>query len=339
MRRDGAHPLRLGWKASAEQFGPRELLEFAVLSEELGFDSVWVSDHFQPWRHSDGHALFSMSWLAAVGERTRRVILGTSVLTPTFRYHPSIVAQAFATLGVMYPHRIVLGIGTGESMNEVPVIGVEWPEFRERFRRMSEATKLIRQLWTAQFVHFDGEYYRVRGATVYDRPEEPVPIYVGASGEVAARFAGRQGDGFICTSGKGMELYRDRLLPAVRQGAEAAGRDFQRIEKTIEMKVSFDSDRARALADTRIWAALALPAEDKVGVHNPREMEERALKVTNPERRWLVSDDPEEHVEQLRPYVELGFTHLIFHHPGDDQPRFLRLYAREVLPRLRERWG
>ena len=330
------HPLKLGWKASAEQFGPRRLLDFAVLAEEKGFDSVWVSDHYQPWRHTDGHAPFSLAWLGALGERTRRVLMGTSVLTPTFRYHPAVVAQAFATLGVMYPGRVALGVGTGESMNEVPVIGIEWPEFRERFRRLSEATRLIRQLWTEDFVEFDGDYYHVRGATVYDRPEQPVPIYVGASGEVVARFAGRQGDGFICTSGKGPELYRDKLLPAVREGAESAGRDFDSIEKTIEVKVSFDTDRSRALADTRIWAALALPAEDKVQVHNPREMEERATKVTDPERRWLVSDDPEEHVQQIQPYLSLGFTHLVFHHPGEDQARFLDLYSKEILPRLRK---
>jgi coenzyme F420-dependent glucose-6-phosphate dehydrogenase len=333
------HKLKLGWKASAEQFGPRQLLDFAVLAEEVGFESAWISDHFQPWRHTDGHAPFSMAWLAAAGERTRRMTLGTSVLTPTFRYHPSIVAHAFATLGVMYPGRIVLGVGTGEAMNETPVTGVEWPEPRERFRRLSEAVKLIRRLWTEEFVEFEGEYYRVEGATVYDRPEQPVPIYVAATGEVAARFAGRQADGFICTSGKGFDLYRDKLLPAVREGARAAGRDYDSIEKMIEVKVAYDTDRDRALADTRIWAALALPAEDKVGVHNPKEMEERASRVTHPERRWLVSNDPEEHVEQLAPYVELGFTHLVFHHPGDDQARFLRLYAEQVLPCLRERWG
>ena len=333
------HALKLGWKASAEQFPPRELLDYAALAEDLGFDSAWVSDHFQPWRHTDGHAPFSMAWLAATGERTRRMVLGTSVLTPTFRYHPSVVAHAFATLGVMYPGRIVLGIGTGESMNEAPVTGVEWPEPRERFRRLSEATKLIRRLWSEEFVQFEGEYYQVRGATVYDRPAQPVPIYVAATGEVAAKFAGRQADGFICTSGKGLELYRDRLLPAVREGAAAAGRDYDEIDKMIEVKVAYDTERDRALADTRIWAALALPAEEKVGVHNPLEMEERARKVANPERRWLVSSDPEEHVEQIAPYVELGFTHLVFHHPGDDQARFLKLYARQILPRLRERWG
>ncbi|HEY8643165.1 MAG TPA: glucose-6-phosphate dehydrogenase (coenzyme-F420) [Candidatus Dormibacteraeota bacterium] len=328
-------PLKLGWKASAEQFGPRPLLDYAIEAEHQGFDSIWVSDHYQPWRHTDGHAPFSMAWMAALGERTSRVQIGTSVLTPTFRYHPAVIAHAFATLGSLYPGRIALGVGTGESMNEVPVIGIEWPDQRERFRRLSEAVKLIQKLWTEDFVEWDGEFYKVKGATVYDKPEEPVPIYIGASGPAAAKLAGRLAEGFICTSGKGMELYRDTLLPAVREGAEAAGRDYGTIEKTIEVKVSYDTDRSRALKDTSIWAALALPAEDKVDVHNPREMEERAKKVKDPERRWLVSNDPEEHLEQIRPYLDLGFTHLVFHAPGDDQARFLKLYSSQVLPRLR----
>jgi coenzyme F420-dependent glucose-6-phosphate dehydrogenase len=328
--------VKLGWKASAEQFAPRRLLDFAIEAEQCGFDSVWVSDHFHPWRHTDGHAPFAPAWLAATGERTSRVQLGTSVLTPTFRYHPSVVAQAFATLGVMYPDRVVLGVGTGESMNEVPVLGIEWPDQRERFRRLSEAVKLIKRLWSEDFVEFEGEYYRVKGATIYDRPANPVPIFVAATGPAAAKLAGRIADGFICTSGKGMELYRDTLLPALREGQEAAGRDDQAIEKMIEVKVSYDSDRERALAETRIWAALALPGEVKAGVHDPRQMEAMAKEAeNNAHSRWLVSSDPDEHIEQIRPYIDLGFDHLVFHAPGDDQSRFIRLYSREILPRLR----
>jgi len=220
-----SHPLKLGWKASSEQFGPRQLLDYAILAEQLGYDSVWVSDHYQPWRHTNGHAPFSLSWLGALAVSTERVEMGTSVLTPTFRYHPALVAQAFATLGVLAPGRVILGVGTGESMNEVPVIGIQWPEFRERFRRLSEATRLIRRLWSEDFVEFEGEYYQVRGATVYDRPEKMVPIYVGAGGPQVAKYAGRAGDGLICTSGKGMELYSEQLLPSFADGARESGRD------------------------------------------------------------------------------------------------------------------
>ena len=334
------HPLKLGYKASAEQFGPRQLLDFATEAEERGFDSVWISDHFQPWRHTNGHAPFALSWLGAAGERTKRVILGTSVLAPTFRYQPAIIAQAFGTLGVLYPGRMILGVGSGESLNEVAVTGGAWPPAKERLARLREAVELIRRLWSEEFVTFEGQYYRTLKATIYDKPDQPVPIYISAGGPVAAKFAGREGDGFICTSGKGDELYRDQLLPALAEGAREAGRDPSTIEHTIEVKVSFDTDKERALADTRIWAALALPGEEKVKIHDPREMEKKAEEVADQaHRRWLVSSDPEEHVEQVGHYIELGFTHLIFHAPGDDQSRFLQLYAREILPRLRKRWG
>jgi coenzyme F420-dependent glucose-6-phosphate dehydrogenase len=334
------HPLRLGYKASAEQFGPRQLLDFATEAEERGFESVWISDHFQPWRYTDGHAPFALSWLGAAGECTKRMILGTSVLTPTFRFQPAIVAQAFGTLGVLYPDRMILGVGSGESLNEIAATGGVWPPTTERLARLREAVELIRRLWTEDMVTFEGKYYRTLNARIYDKPDQPVPIYISAGGPVAAKFAGGYGDGFICTSGKGDELYRDQLLPALEEGAIAAGRDPSMIERTIEVKVSFDTDKERALADTRIWAALALPAAEKVNIHDPREMEKKAAEVADQaHRRWLVSSDPEEHVEQVGHYIELGFTHLIFHAPGEDQPRFIRLYAEEILPRLRKRWG
>jgi coenzyme F420-dependent glucose-6-phosphate dehydrogenase len=330
--------LTLGYKASAEQFGPRALLEFAVIAEEVGFDSVVVSDHYQPWRHTDGHAPFSFAWLAALGERTKRVRLGTSVVTPTFRYHPAIVAQAMATLGCLYPGRVFLGVGTGESMNEVPVLGIEWPGFKERFGRLRESIELMRRLWSEEFVTYEGKYYQTKAATVYDRPAQPIPLSIAGSGARAAELAGGTADGFICTSGKARELYTETLLPAVEKGAQKAKRDPSTIEKMIEMKVSFDTDRQRALEDTRIWAALALPAEDKAGIEDPRELERRAaaLPLEKAASRWIVSSDPDEQVAQIKEYLAMGFTHLVFHAPGPDQARFLRLYAEAVLPRLRE---
>src|SRR3954454_482550 len=153
-------PLKLGYKASAEQFGPRDLVEFAVAAEQHGFESATVSDHFQPWRHTGGHAPFALAWLTAVGERTAAIQLGTSVLTPTFRYNPAVLAQAFATLGMLYPNRVMLGVGTGEALNEIAVSGREWPEFKERFARLREAIDLIRELWTKESVSWDGQFYK-----------------------------------------------------------------------------------------------------------------------------------------------------------------------------------
>jgi len=333
--------LKLGYKASAEQFGPRELLNFSELAEEVGFDSVMVSDHFQPWRHTGGHAPYSLAWLAALGERTKKVTIGTSVATPTFRYHPAIVAQAFGTLALLNPGRVLLGVGTGESLNEVPATGMEWPKFKERFGRLRESIELIRRLWTEDRVSFEGEYYKTANATIYDRPDEPVPIYIAAAGPTASRLAGRVADGFICTSGKAPELYSDTLMPNIQLGLDKSGREMGDIEKTIEMKVSFDTDIKRAKQDTTHWAALALSPDEKMGVEDPLAMEKLAdaLPVERAASRWIVSDDPDEHIDQIAPYIELGFSHLVFHAPGPDQERFLRLYAKEVLPRIRKRYA
>ncbi len=331
--------LSLGYKASAEQFGPRRLLDLAVAAEQAGFDSVWTSDHYQPWRHTDGHAPNALVWLGAAAAATERVILGTSVLTPSFRYNPAIVAQAFATLGCLAPERVILGVGTGESLNEV-VVGVEWPEQSERFARLKESVDLIQTLFRGEFVSYEGQYYKTRNATIYDLPEAEVPIYIAASGPAAARLAGRVADGFICTSGKGKELYTDTLVPAVAEGAAKAGRNADDLGMMIEMKVSFDTDRAQAMEDTKIWAALALPGEAKMGVEDPREMERLAKTVEDvAHRRWLVSDDVDEHIEQVKPYIDWGFTHLVFHFPGDDQEAAIKRYAEMILPKLRERFG
>lgn len=331
--------LTLGYKASAEQFPPRRLLDLAVAAEDAGFDSVWTSDHFQPWRHTGGHAPNALVWLGAASQATSRVTLGTSVLTPSLRYNPAIVAQAFATLGCLAPGRVILGVGTGESLNEVPA-GVAWPEQSERFARLKESVQLIQQLWRGERLTIEGEYYHVANATIYDRPDEPVPVYIAASGPAAARLAGRIADGFICTSGKGAELYTETLLPGLEEGAAKAGRDASAIDRMIEMKVSFDTDRDRAMEDTKVWAALALPAEKKMGVHDALEMEALA-KEAEPyaHTRWLVASDPDEHVEQIAPYLGYGFNHLVFHFPGEDQEAAITRYGELILPRLRARFG
>ncbi|MCU1662404.1 MAG: coenzyme F420-dependent glucose-6-phosphate dehydrogenase [Pseudonocardiales bacterium] len=333
--------MRIGYKASAEQFGPRELVEFGVRAEELGLDSAVVSDHFLPWRHVGGHAPFALSWLAAVGERTSRIQLGTSVLTPTFRYNPAVLAQEFATLGLLYPGRVMLGVGSGEALNEIAVSGREWPEFKERFARLREAVRLMQELWTADDeVSFSGDYYTTVGATIYDKPEQPIPVYVAAGGPLVAKYAGRVGAGFICTSGKGMELYTEKLLPAVAEGAATAERDPDSVDRMIEIKMSYDRDREVALENCRFWAPLSLTAEQKHSVGSAVEMERLAdqLPIDQVARRWIVASDPDEAMAQLKPYLDAGFNHLVFHGPGHDQERFLTQFTEDVLPALRA-WG
>jgi coenzyme F420-dependent glucose-6-phosphate dehydrogenase len=329
--------LKLGYKASAEQFGPRELLDLAVYAENSGFDSVFTSDHMQPWRHTGGHAPAALPWLGAVLASTNRVVVGTSVLTPTFRYQPGVIAQAFATLGCLAPGRVILGVGSGESLNEAS-LGLDWPEPKERFARLKEAVDLIQALWREERLDYDGTYYRAVKATIYDRPDVPVPLYIAASGPAATRLTGRVADGFICTSGKPRDLYTGTLIPALQDGAAKVGRSIADLDLMIEMKVSFDTDHERALNDTRHWAALALTQEEKVGVEDPVEMERLsdALPTERATSRWIVSSDPDEHVARIREYADLGFRHLVFHAPGPDQRRFMDFYAAQIIPRLRE---
>jgi coenzyme F420-dependent glucose-6-phosphate dehydrogenase len=329
--------VRIGYKASAEQFDPVALLDYAVQAEQSGLDIVAVSDHFQPWRHQGGHSPAALPWLGAAGQRTTNALIGTSVLTPTLRYRPAVVAQAFATLACLTPGRVFLGLGTGEAMNETPVLGGEFPGRKERRLRLAEAIELIRLLWTEERVDFEGNYYRAVKATIYDRPDEPVPIYVAASGPLAAKLAGRVGEGFICTSGKDPALYQE-LLGKVAEGAEEAGRDPAVIRRMIEIKVSYDRDRELAFRNTHWWAALALRPEQKEGIEDPVEMERVAdANADQAPTRFICSDDPEETAERIGAYADLGFDELLLHAPGPDQPRFLEQFREDVLPLLRER--
>lgn len=335
-------PLTLGYKASAEQFDPRELVEIAVAAEAHGMESVAVSDHFQPWRHEGGHAPFSLAWMAAVGERTSSIRIGTSVMTPTFRYNPAVLAQAFATMGLLYPGRIFLGVGTGEALNEIATgwagAGEQpWPEFKERLGRLRESIELMRRLWSEERVTYQGEYYSTRDASIYDRPETPVPIYVAAGGPMVARFAGRVGDGFICTSGKGVELYTEELIPAVAEGAAKVERSADDIDHLIEIKISYDTDYDTALNNTRFWSPLSLSKEQKHDITDPIEMEKAAdaLPIETIAKRWIVGSDPDAVVAEVAKYVDYGMNHLVFHAPGHDQRRFLELFERDLAPRLR----
>jgi coenzyme F420-dependent glucose-6-phosphate dehydrogenase len=334
-----ATAVRYGYKASAEQFAPQPLLDYAIAAERHGFDIVAISDHFQSWRHHGGHAPNSFVWLAALGQRTERVTLATSVLTPTLRYQPAVVAHVFATLACLNPGRVVLGIGSGEAMNETPVLSVPWPRFKERSDRLAEAVELMRRLWTDERVTFEGTYYRTDKATIYDRPEEPIPIWIAAGGPKAAALVGRIGDGFIVTSGKGEDLYHT-LLGGLAEGAAEAGRDPTQIAKMVEIKVSYDHDVDFAKGACRPWAALALTAEEKSGTEDPLEMERLAdAAADRAHTRFIVSRDPQEVADKIAFYLELGFTELVFHFPGEDQDRALDQFAADVLPVLKERWG
>ena len=325
--------MRIGYKASAEQFGPPRLLDYAVQAERAGFEIVAVSDHFQPWRHKGGHSPAALPWLGAATPGDAHRHARHERPPPTLRYEPAVVAQAFATLATLAPGRVFLGVGTGEAMNETPVTGARSPAEERRCglpRRSSRsggcgpgARRLRRRL------------LQDRPRDIFDRPDPPVPIYVAASGPLAAKLAGRVGDGFICTSGKDPQLYED-LLANVAAGAEQAGRDAGAIRRMIEIKVSYDRDAERARTNTHWWAALALTPEQKEGVEDPIEMERLADEnLDRAPSRFICSDDPDEVVAAIGTYVDLGFEVLVVHGPGGDQARFIQQFAEDVLPKLR----
>ncbi len=224
-RNEHVAELKLGYKASAEQFAPRELVELAVAAEAHGMDSATVSDHFQPWRHEGGHAPFSLAWMTAVGERTKRLILGTSVLTPTFRYNPAVIAQAFATMGCLYPDRIFLGVGTGEALNEIATgYEGEWPEFKERYARLRESVRadaravarrpgrLRRRVLPAPRARRSTTCPRAASRSTSPRAGRRWPSTPAA--RATASSAPR---------GKGEELYKDKLIPAMTRGRGGGG--------------------------------------------------------------------------------------------------------------------
>ena len=236
-----------------------ELVELGVLAEQHGFDTVVVSDHYQPWRHEGGHAPFSLAWMSAVGERTERVLLGTSVLTPTFRYHPAVIAQAFATMGCLFPGRVMLGVGTGEAMNEVAVTGIEWPEFKERFARLRESVRLIRALWSDERV-------TLRGRLLHDRPGDGLRPPRARRCRSTSPPAGRRSratpaapaTASSARAARAWSSTTEKLLPAVAEGLEKADREPDSIDRMIEIKLSYDPDPdARAREHALLGAARA----------------------------------------------------------------------------------
>jgi G6PDH family F420-dependent oxidoreductase len=202
----------VGYWASQEQYSMHDLTKFVNEAESRGFNTCLTSDHFHPWWHDNGYGNFTWVWLATAAAKTKRMEFVTGVTAAVYRYNPAIIAQAFASLDVLYPGRIGLGIGTGEAMNEVPV-GFDWPSADIRLTRTIEAIQIIRKLWEGSkkvkgnenngnsngFVNFSGQYFNINGAKLYTPPiSEKIPLYMAASGEEAIQTAAKYADGLDC---------------------------------------------------------------------------------------------------------------------------------------------
>lgn len=315
-----------------EQFPPDDLLRQAVEAERAGFDGIGCSDHLQPW-WEDGEAGHAWVWLGAAAQATERVSLGTAVTPPGPRYHPVLIAQAWATLETMYPGRPYLGIGSGEALNEAP-LGAEWPPVGAQIERMEEALEMIHALFEGKRLSARGKHFSTDGAYLHTRPEgRRPPIYVSAFGPRAARVAGRLGDG-IWTLADPESV--PKILDAYRGAAEDAGR--QPGEIVLQAAFSWAADDRSALEGARVWKGSQPKEFYKDDWHDPKAMyEEGEKRVSDDELRkaMIVSTDPEEHVERIREVEKLGATTVaLMNNSGADPHAAIETYARAVLPLL-----
>jgi F420-dependent hydroxymycolic acid dehydrogenase len=330
---DARRGRRVGFVLAHEQFPAPELVELGVAAEQAGFDAVWTSDHFHPWQDNQGHAGQAWVTLAALGQRTASLVMGTGVTCPTYRYRPPIVAQAFASLGVLYPGRVFLGLGSGEALNEVPAGGGFGPP-RERLDRLEEALRLIRQLWTGAWTDHAGQYYTVQDARIYDLPPQSVPIYVAASGRRSCRLAGELADGWITDAAS---LANPTLREAYRQGCQAAGKDPPSQRILIEHYVVVGGE-SEARAAAQAWRFQPIGLSDLIDEPDPRAIQRAAEDKLGLEQvygQWVVSDDPEPHRQAIRRLFEQAATDVFVHTGQPDQRRAIDFYARQVLPTLR----
>lgn len=323
----------VGYAAMLEQFAPNQVLALAAEAEAHGFDGVMAADHFQPWTPQQGQASFVWNILSALGQTTRGA-LGT-VSTPTFRFHPAVVAQASATLEAMYPGRHWLGLGSGEALNE-HVVGQYWPDAPERIDRMFEALDIIRKLFvsgaTGKDVRHEGRYYRLESTRLWTAPATPPPIYVAASGPVTAKRAGRVADGIITETAAHEKLAA--LFQRFDEGARDAGRGSG--ERILRVHVSWAPTDEEATANALTeWPTLGLKFP-KADIRSPFEIEQMA-RMVRPEHfegRLLVSADPDAHRAHLQGFLDLGVDRIHLHNVGRNQEEFLRVFGRDVLPRL-----
>lgn len=320
----------LGFMLPHEQFPIRALVAQGIAAEQAGFDLIAASDHFQPWQANEGHSTLAWLTLGSVGQQTQRIWLGPTVTCPTLRYHPAVVAEAFASLSQLCPGRIYLGLGSGEALNERAATGA-WPDWEERSERLIEAAAIIRELWSGRDVHYDGKYYHVNGR-LYDPPAAPIPILFAANGKKAMRRAGRFGDGLV-TDPKTWKTHKAEF----EQGARDAGKDPRAMPVLIEQyAVVGDEQAAREAAE--LWR---FSPKGFLGYHNvtdPHEIQRLAEEEVPLEQvyaDWSVGPRPDAHVESVAALFESGASIVNIHTGQPDQLKVLEFYGKKVLPELR----
>lgn len=322
----------IDYMAHQEQYSPSQLLRYAELAADAGYEFVWTSDHFHPWFHTDAEAGFAWSWLGAATERLD-VPIGTYVTPASEHYHPGLVAQAFATLQEMHDERVVLGLSTGEAMNETP-LGHDWPEYPVRRDRLEETLEIITLLWESDgFVDYEGEHFELDDARLYTRADEPPEIHVAANGPSTAKLASQYGEGFMTV--KTGEEFTERLYPAVRSYTENEGRDPDAMETTVLVIVSYDPDYETAVEATRPWWATTQNVFDRA-LANPEEIEKVGSNATREEieEKFLIADDPAPIAAELERIAEMGFDRIALGNTSPKPERLFEVMGDEVIPSL-----
>jgi G6PDH family F420-dependent oxidoreductase len=321
--------MRIGYFLSSEEYTPAQLVDQARRAEQAGFESLWISDHFHPWNDEQGQSPFVWSLIGAISQVCSLPVT-TSVTCPTIRIHPAIVAQAAATASVLLDGRFVLGVGSGEALNE-HVTGARWPSATVRLDMLEEAVEVMRKLWSGDFVTHHGAHYTVENARIYTMPAAPPPVYLSGFGEQSATLAGRIGDGYISTM-------PDTDLLGTFRSAGGAGKPTQ-----AGYKVCWSDDDAAAVATAhRLWANSGLPGECAQVLPSPRHFEQLSQLVTPDMTRESIAygNDVQRHVQAFRPFADAGLDEVYISQMGGTDPAssvegFFRFYRDSVLPELR----
>lgn len=328
--------VEFGFYCAHEQFDPLTLLEYAVEAERYGFDTVWSSDHFHPWSHTNAHSGFALSWVGIAAERTCKAKIG-AVTATIMRYHPGLIAQAFATLDYIYPGRIFLCLATGEAMNEMP-LGLEWPPYRERLERVRESFEIISALWNREFVTYEGKYYRLRNANLYTKPKTKIPVYMAASGAKSGYVAGYYADGVVVTARLFEQVFPTEVSPALEKGAKDAGRDVSKIKKIVHSVVSYSEDFEKAVESCRFWNATMVPDIFNSEIYDPRELERLGAQITREQiiqKRFIITSE-EDALRRIEKWIKMGVDEIEFLSTSPDQRKFIQFMGKKIIPYVKE---
>jgi TAT-translocated FGD2 family F420-dependent dehydrogenase len=326
----GLHQGMIAFMLAHEQFTVPALLDIGEQAARAGFDMLATSDHFQPWQANEAHSGAAWVTLGALAARVTETWMGTFVTCPTLRYHPSVVAEAFATLSHIHPGRVFLGVGSGEALNEQAATGA-WPAWHERWARLAEAITLIRALWSGEHVSHKGSYYRAE-ARLYDPPAQPIPIFTAANGMKSMRLAGQHGDGLITDP----ETWK-RFRPEWEAGAREMGKDPSAMPVMVEQFVVVGEETEALLAAEK-WRFIPGAFKKYFNVMDPTEIQRQAetdVELDDLIGKWPASTDPDEHINALRALFDSGVSIVNVHAGQDDQAKAIEFYASKVLPALR----